>query len=274
MAVRYVSVADVRVVSGIDSDTISDADMTDIIEDVEFEIERDMNSRFTPFVEIDVLDGNYKNTIFTKKAPLLSVRSLSIDGTSVDLETIDISQSGRIRLGDSSSPGLFTEKKNAVVVKYIFGRVGWDLVTATTTTADVEVGTSVEISVSSESGFTTNNWILIFGTDGTREYAQITGTDTGKITVDQLVNDHVSGSIIRKVEIEPIMERLIKVVVGIAAISRVVGESSTSITGYTLTEFQVQKGEPYTQLKEQANQLIKQRDAILSRVRPTPGIQI
>ena len=124
------------------------------------------------------------------------------------------------------------------------------------------------------SGFTANDWIEIFGTDGTRESAQISSVASGTITVDQLVFAHISGSIIRKVEIEPIMKRLMKVIVGIAAISRVVGESATAITGYTMAEFQVQKGEPFTQLREQANQLIRQRDEIQKRVRPTPGILV
>ena len=273
MAIRFVTVDESRVISGISDTEISDADMTEIIEDIEFEVERQMNSRFTPFVEIDVLDGNAKNSIFTKRSPLMTVRSLETNDTSVDLETIDFSKSGRIRLGNSS-PQTFLMKKNTIIVQYVFGRVGWDLITDTTTDTAAVVGTSVALSVVSETGFSTNDWIEIFGTDGTRESAQITGTDTGEITVDQLVQDHVSGSIIRKIEIEPIMKRLIKVIVGIAAIARVVGESSTAITGYTLTEFQVQKGEPFTQLREEANQLIRQRDEIQKRVRPTPGIQV
>ena len=126
----------------------------------------------------------------------------------------------------------------------------------------------------SESGFVANDWIEIFGTDGTRESTQISSVASGTITVDQLVMDHVSGSTIRKIEIEPIMKRLVKVIVGIAAISRVVGESATAITGYSLGELQVQKGEPFTQLREQANQLIRQRDEIQKRVRPTPGVQV
>lgn len=274
MAIRFVTVAESRVISGISVTEISDSDMTEIIEDIEFEVERQMNSRFTPFLEIDVLDGNAKNSIFVKRSPLLTVRSLKTNDTQIDLETVDFSKSGRIRLGVNSNTQTFLMKKNTVIVQYVFGRVGWDLVTDTTTDTLAEVGTSVALSVVSETDFSTNDWIEIFGTDGTRESAQITGTGTGEITVDQLVQDHISGSIIRKIEIEPIMKRLIKVIVGIAAIARVVGESSTAITGYNLTEFQVQKGEPFTQLREEANQLIRQRDEIQKRVRPTPGIQV
>ncbi|MCK5601607.1 hypothetical protein KAR91_07060 [Candidatus Pacearchaeota archaeon] len=274
MAIRYVTVAEARVVSGVSETEIDNTDMTEIIEDVEFEVERQMNSRFTPFVEIDVLDGNAKNSIFTKRSPVLTVRSLESNDVSIDLETIDFTKSGRIRLGTNSSSQNFVQKKNTVIAQYVYGRVGWDLITDTTTDTAAVVGTSVALSVVSETGFATNDWIEIFGTDGTRESAKITGTGTGEITVDQLVQDHVSGSIIRKIEIEPIMKRLIKVIVGIAAIARVVGESSTAITGYSLGELQVQKGEPFTQWREAANQLIRQRDEIQKRVRPTPGIQV
>lgn len=266
--------SDARVVSGIISTQITDVDMTDLIEDVEFEVERQMNSRFTPFVDIDVLDGNSKNSIFTRRSPLLTVRLLKTNDTTIDLTTIDFSKPGRIRLGSDSVKQKFLEKKNDVIIQYVYGRVSWDLLTDTTTDAVSAVGTSVALSVVSETGFATDDWIEIFGTDGNRESAQISSTASGTITVDQLVQTHVSGSIIRKIEIEPIMKRLIKVIVGIVAVSRVVGESSTAITGYSISEIQVQKGEPFTQLREQANQLIRQRDEIQKRVRPTPGIQV
>lgn len=275
MAIRYVTVAEARVVSGLDDTQISDADMTEFIEDIEFEIERYMNARFTPFVEIDTIDGNAKNSIFTKKAPLLTVRSLESNDSSISIIDIDFNKTGRIRLGTTSETQAFLQKKNSVIIKYVHGRVDWDLTTETATDTASAVGTSVALSVLSETDFSANDWVEIFGTDGFREVAQISGAPTtGEIVLDQLIYTHASGSLIRKLEIAPLMKRLIKVCVGIAAVTRAVGQSFDDIVGYTIGEFQVQKGEPFTQFRETIVRLTKQKDEILKRVRPTPGILV
>ena len=65
-----------------------------------------------------------------------------------------------------------------------------------------------------------------------------------------------------------------KIWASIAAISRVVGESFDEITGYTMGEFQVQKGEPYTQWREAIVRLEQQAREIQQRLRPTPGILV
>ena len=60
----------------------------------------------------------------------------------------------------------------------------------------------------------------------------------------------------------------------IAMVARIVGESYTDIVGYTLGEMSVQKGEPYTQWRETATQLIKERDKILADIKPRPCVLI
>lgn len=109
--------------------------------------------------------------------------------------------------------------------------------------------------------------------DGNREVAKVTATDTGEITVDKLVFAHESSSTIVKLEIDDRFKRLLKVITSIGLVSRIVGQSYTDITGYTLGEYQVQKGEPYTQWRETAIQLIRERDDIMSRLSVRPYIQ-
>ena len=271
---RFVNVAESRVVSGITSTLIDDPDMEELIEDVEYQVERFLNCNFTPSVEIDTVDGNRKSTMFTKRSPLLSVRSLETNDTAISIPTIDIKRSGLVRLTSDSTQPVFTFKRKGVIIKYVHGRENWDKLTETESSADTAVGTSIAISVDSESGFAVDDWIEFYGTDGFREAAKITVVASGVITVDQLVFTHESGSLIKKLSIDGTFLKLIKLYVGIAANVRAEGQSFADITGYTIEGLQVQKGEPFTQFREAIIQLTRQKDELLSKVRSTPGIVI
>ena len=61
-------------------------------------------------------------------------------------------------------------------------------------------------------------------------------------------------------------------IASIALVARIVGESYTDIVGYNIGEMRVQKGEPYTQWRETANQLIKERDELMSRISIRPRV--
>ncbi len=272
--VRFVDVAQARVVSGITTTLISDPDMEELIEDVEYQVERFLNCNFTPSVEIDTVDGNRKSVLFTKRSPLLTVRSLETNDTAISIPSIDFKRSGLVRLTSDSTIPVFTFKRKGVIIKYVHGRVNWDKLTSTESDADTIVGTSVAISVTSETGFAVGDWIEFFGTDGFKEASQITATSSGSITVDQLVYTHESGSLVRLLKIDNTFLKLIKLYVGIAANVRAEGQSFADITGYTIEGFQVQKGEPFTQFREAIIQLTKQKDELLSKVRGMPGIVI
>jgi len=272
VAIRFVEVAEARIVSGVDSTLISDADMTELIQDIEFQVEQWLNMDLTPHVEIDVHDGNNKKGIYTKRGPLLTVRALTTNGTTVDVSNVDHRASGRVRLLSTTTTPTFVKVDNGVMIQYVHGRVEWDKATETTTDAASTAGTSTALSVVSETGFTTNDWVSVKGTDGNFEATQITSTASGTITVDETVFAHNSGSLVRLYHINPTITRFIKVVVGIAANTRAVGESFDDITGYTIEDFQVQKGEPFTQFREAVARLIQERDEILKRLRPWPGI--
>lgn len=271
---RFVNVAQARVVSGITDTLISDPDMEELIEDVEYQVEKFLNCNFTPSVQIDIQDGNRKSVIFTKRAPLLTVRSLKTNDTAISLPNIDFKKSGLIRLTSDSTQPVFTFKRKGVIIKYIHGRVEWDKLTETDTTSDSIVGTSIALDVTSESGFEINDWIEIIGLDANKETAKITATSANSITVDELIDTHESGSLIKKLVIDQTFLKLIKLYVGIAANVRAEGQSFADITGYTIEGLQVQKGEPFTQFREAIIQLTKQKDELLSKVRSTPGIVI
>jgi len=204
----------------------------------------------------------------------LTVRELKIDGTAEDVANLEIEkESGYMFLGSSADISRFIQKRNSVVVKYIHGSIIPSQTVSTTSSAAEVAGTAVSVAVADSSSFAENDWVEIVGMDGNREAAQISSiTDGTTIVLDQLVLAHESGSTITKLEIDHNFTHLMNLVCGIAAVARIIGQSYTDIVGYTLGELHVQKGEPYTQWRETANQLIKERDQIMSRISIRPFV--
>lgn len=272
MAIRFVTVDQVRAYSGINESLIGNDDITEMIEDIEYQVEKYLNCDLTPQVKIENRDGNAKFVMFTKRAPLLSLRSLTINDQIVDLTTVKFTRTGRIELLNGSNTGGFTSLRNKVFIKYVHGRVEYDKLINTETNAAASIGTGVEISVLSETGFAINDWIEISSLDGNTESARVTAIAAGKITVDQLVLDHVTGATVKRLQINLTILRLIKLWCSIMVINRAVGQSFDEITGYTMGVFQVQKGEPFTQFRESIVRFENQAKQIMESLRPTPGI--
>lgn len=270
---EYISVASVRRTVGIDSSEISDADVEDIIEECEPQIERFFNTTFTPKERIDILDGDGTYRIIVDKNPLLSVRELKIDGETEDPANLNIyRESGKIELDSSSTASTFTQGSRKIVIKYVYGFVE-ESSTSTTSSAAEVAGTDVSIAVGSITGFTNGDWIEIYGMDGHKESAQINAVPaTGAIQVDKLVLTHELGSTVVKLQISKIMEKLMNIACSISMVARIIGQSYTDIVGYGLGELHVQKGEPYTQWRETADQLVAERDKLMSAIKPRPYI--
>jgi len=269
----YVTKASVRRTVGIASAEISDDDVDAIIAECEPQVERYFNTVFTPKERIDILDGNGTNRIFTRKNPLLAVRALKIDGTAETVANLHIyKQSGKMVLSSSATASIFLEKQNAIVVKYLYGWLEESSVSSTTSAAEV-AGTDVSVALESITGFADEDWVEIYGMDGYRETAQISGDPAGgAIVLDQLTKTHEAGSTVVKLQVSPIFTKLMNVVCALAMVARIVGESYTDIVGYTISEMSVQKGEPYTQWRETAAQLIKERDRLMGMIKPRPTI--
>ncbi len=275
---RFISVENVRdVLMGLNTSEISDSDVGEIICDVEYETEKILNTKFTPTEEIDFLDGNGSGRLMIPKTPLLSLKELKIDGTDITIEdNVQISKSsGKIELdnvGGSPEETSFKDKQKAIAVKYLYGWLEESDTETTLSTASSAAGTSVTLSVSDASNFSVNDWIEIYGMDGNREVTQITGTDTGEITVDELILTHAVNSKIIKLQTREIFKKLMKIVAGIILAIRMMGQTYTVATGYSIGEFSIQKGVPYTHFAQVTNSLIKQRDNLLQRIQARPAI--
>ncbi len=269
----YVTIASVRRTCGIGSTEISDADVEDTITEVEKEVSRFFNTDFVPTERIDILNGDGTNRLLLDKNPLLSVRELKIDGDTVDPANLEIyKESGHIFLGKDADTSKFPNKRNVVSIKYIHGLVEESSTSSTTSAAEV-AGTDVSIALASITDFADEDWIEIYGMDGYREVAQINATPgAGAIVVDKLVLAHESGSKVVKLEISENFKKLMNIITSIALVARIVGESYKDTVGYNLGELRVQKGEPYTQWRETALQLVRERDLMMSKISIRPYI--
>jgi len=267
----YITIASVRRTSGIGSSEISDADVKAIIDECEPQVARYYNTSFTPKEIIEERDGNETLRLVLRRNPVLTVRDLYIDGTQEDAANLNVyKSSGKIELNDNATVSTFKSGSKKIVIKYHYGRLV-ESSTSTATTAASTASTSVSLAVSSITDFVDEDWCEIYGMDGYRELFQISGTPSGTtIVADQLVKTHLSGSVVVKLEISDIFTKLMNIFCALGMVARIVGQSYTDIVGYNLGEMRVQKGEPYTQWRETAVQLIKERDKIMATLRPSP----
>jgi len=253
---RFVSVKEVRQISGITTGEINDNDINDMLCRKEEEIEIRLNTVLTPQIVIDRQDGTNRDTIYTKRSPLITLRSIKNQDTSITIQNMRWERSGRIRFGLNATQRTFSTfplVKDSVIIEYFIGDISFPTingVTTTTSTASI-AGTSIVLTTTNTSTFKVDDWVEIFGTDGFFEAAQITALVTNtSITVDVLGYTHVSGSHVRKLEPNRAITEFIMLEVALMLFGREVGQSFDDITGYSLTEFQVQKGEPFTQWRE------------------------
>lgn len=270
---NYITVESVRRTCGIGESEINDVDVGNTITEIEAQVPRYFNTHFVPTEKIEILDGDGTNRLLINQNPLLSVRQLKIDGVDQDVSALELKKdSGYIFIGEGATTSTFKSKRNKIIVKYLYGTVEHSS-TSTTSSDDEVAGTDVSVSVVSITDFADNDWVEIFGMDGYREVAQINGTPAlGAIILDKLVLTHESGSTVVKLEISENFKKLMNLIASIALVARIVGQSYDDSTGYSLGELRVQKGEPYTQWRETANQMIKERDEMMKRISIRPYI--
>ena len=265
----YITVAEVRTASGDFDEKVSDARIEGIIDRIEKTSEKWLNTKFTPTAIIETQTGNKTTFAILEKNPVLAVRALEINETSVTPAYIKaFKDSGKIVLTTEAEVSRFTSSAvGDVIISYLYG---WVQESSTSTTIDTasEAGSSVALSVASESGFTALDWVEIYGTDGNREVAQVSATDTGELTVDQLVYDHVSGSTVVLLEIEANVKRYLEVESAITVVTAIIGATATDITGHQLGDLRVQKGEPYAQWRATLISLRAERDELKTRIKP------
>lgn len=269
-----ISVANVRSCCGAGTDLISDADITHFITQIEKLTSKWLNASFTPTRRIDIFDGKGLDYFFTMKNPLLAVRSLKSDDTTLDIANLHIYRNaGKVALSGDSDLSSFAVESRSVIIEYYHGWV--ELSTTTTDTdTDATAGTSVALSVDSEAEFDDDDWIEITGNDGHQECAKITGTGTGEIIVDVLKFSHESGSIVTLLQTPAFINRFMELECGIAVALRAIGSTYTFKTSYNIAEFGAVKGVPYPHFYTQFEKMVKERDGLIPKLRPRMAMSI
>lgn len=272
----YITADEVRNISGVPTSLITDAQLNEFIGQVEPEMERWLNTSFTPKEKIDIMDGNGTIRMFVTKNPLLTVRELTLnDSTTITPAYIDwYKPSGKVWLSSSAESTSFTTGQQNTFIKYIYGFLD-ESSTSTATTADVTAGTSVSLTVSSITGFSEDDWVEIYGMDGKREAAQINAAPSGStIQVDQLVKAHESGSVVVLLEIPEFIKKYMIIEASICAAINAMGATYVFNASYSLGELNVTKGVPYTHWKASMDYLLKERELRRARIKPRPSILV
>jgi len=268
----YITVEDVRVNSGyFTTTTMTDARLgTNIITPVENETEKYLNTKLSPTTSIDVMNGNGLDRIFLRHLPVLRIDSATSGDDTITPAYLHFhSGSGLVELDGDAEVGVFVADQRSVQVKYLHGYMN-ETSTQTATTAAATSGTSVALTVASESSFSANDWVLVYGVDKMWEAAQVSSTGTSTITVDSLSQDHASGSIVALLETHPVVKEYMVVEAAIRLIGAVLGLTSTDMTAYSLGDLQVTKGEPYAQWNATLRSLYKRKAELRKRLRPQP----
>lgn len=265
MASALTNLTLVRQRSGVDSTLVDDTAGQAIIDQTEAYVIKRYNTQFVPRIEVEIVTGDATNRFRVRRIPLTRVLSLTIGTTSIDPEDLSWDRFGLVYMkqaaerytSDASDRGT-----NKIVYEYAMLEEDYS-VTATTTTNAETAGTSVTVEVGSSSGITANAYVKIIGVDGFEEIAKVSSVPGGtSIIVDRLVVDHAAGSYVQLMQIPPIVKQYATVIASLGFVANVVGSSFDEIVGYEIDELRVQKGEPYTQWRETAVQLLREKQEI------------
>ena len=264
----YISVTDVRRASGVPTTLVSDTEITGFINSVEKDMERWLNTKFTPTEEIDVANGTGSGIYYAKRKPLLAVRELITNDTTITPSSLEVyKDSGKIVLGVDSEAGTHVILARTIRCRYIYALQERSDTDTVTTTASV-AGSAIVLVVSSESGFTAGDWVEVYGIDGNTEWAKVTVVASLAITVDVLVFAHASGSKVVKTQVPEYIKRYLELEATIAVALNAIGSTYTFNASYNLSEFSVVKGVPYTHWRESFEKAVKERDFRRGQIRP------
>lgn len=234
-----------------------------------------MNTKFTPTLKIDIVDGSGLPWIFARKNPVLAVRKLVTNDTDISVDKVFVNKSsGQIELSSDAETSNFINKKQTIKLKYLYALMD-ESDSETTSSAATTAGTSVSMEVVDSSVFTQYDWVEIYSTDGHREVAKINSiTDSTHIVLDELVLTHESGSIVIKLECPYTIKRYMEIEAGIYVALMAIGSTYTFNTNYGLGDFNVTKGVPYPHFTTQVEKLLKERDMRRNTLKIRPCIMI
>lgn len=272
-----VSAADVRLVVGIGSSSISDANMNTMITNAESETDRLLNTISTPTRVIErYITPHSPSFIMLRKTPVTKVLNIIVGGTagtSVEVnETILDGNTGRLTLTNAANKTTFSSDDiNGNIIDYNYAKME-NSSTETSTTAATGTGNHVAVSVGSTGGLSVDEYVKLESyQDENAETTKLIAVGNGTLGMD-LSWVHQNGARVIKQQVPVMVKELVRITAAIMASRNMVGSTYTFATSYQLPEISMTKGVPYPHFEKVYNSLIKQRDYLLNRLRPQSAV--
>lgn len=280
--VNIVTASENRSISGAPVNLLDDSAINSIITLVQAKTETLFGIKLTPTKKIEILEGEFKRRILVDEYFPLTAYKVINGETEMDLGNVFVKEEeGFFEFyGDTISGGYgfpfsttrFSGYDLDVKLKYLYGAMERDTTVSTDTTAVASSGTSVEIEVLNSDDFTVGEWAYIEDINRAKEVFKITNKeDSTHITAERLVNDYQTDAIVTRAKTYEIFKQFVLYESAIAVAVNAVGATYTIATGYTYPEYSVQKGVPWTHWQNNYQDNVKQRDALMPRIKSLLG---
>jgi len=272
----YVTTADVRKITGAPTALISDEDIEGLITIIENKTPGYFNISFSPRTELFFGKVYDLDDIELNKDFVNTIQKIEVNETDETLTDWAFNEGiNKLQRRDVYNKEYGSEFKyayntkddmNDVKVKYTYSILKGNG-TNTESSTPVVAGTSVAISVDSDSGFTKDSYIRIKGFDGNNEVAKISTTPAANsLTVDKLYYEHETDSVIEELDIPQILKDFMLYEVATSVAINAVGGTYTIATSYNFPEYSVVKGVPYPHWEKSSNANQKERDRLEKEV--------
>ena len=277
MAMRFLTTSEIRLACGLNTAQVSETDLSSIGEQAEYDTEQELNTSFTPKTIIEVFEGDGTNRLVNLKNPLLKVRQMKIDATSVTPGTLRLDPlGGTVWLSSTSEFTYFrskTTERNLVRVMYDYGYFESDTV-QTTLTAASAAGNSVTIAVSDSTGFSSGDYVQVVGMDSMIETAKVTSVPGGglSLVVDNLTQAHELGSLVVKQRTPKTAIRIMAVNAAIKALGNVMSSKLDSVQSYSIGEESVSNVDVLSALNGTLTALNAEKTALINSFRIRPAV--
>ena len=277
MAMRFLTTSEIRLACGLNTAQVSETDLSSIGEQAEYDTEQELNTSFTPKTIIEVFEGDGTNRLVNLKNPLLKVRQMKIDATSVTPGTLRLDPlGGTVWLSSTSEFTYFrskTTERNLVRVMYDYGYFESDTV-QTTLTAASAAGNSVTSAVSDSTGFSSGDYVQVVGMDSMIETAKVTSVPGGglSLVVDNLTQAHELGSLVVKQRTPKTAIRIMAVNAAIKALGNVMSSKLDSVQSYSIGEESVSNVDVLSALNGTLTALNAEKTALINSFRIRPAV--
>lgn len=252
---------------GVTSTEITSAEMTRILSEADAEVDRLINTTCTPQTRFEIQDGNGENSTVVEKKPLLSLKALEINDTTISLTKLRFYPSGFIKLLTTAEKAYFytsTDLRN-VRLKYLWGWMEESTTTDAVTTTAVTAGATATVTVVTGASFTVGDYIKIIGFDGWEEVTRVDAINSNDLTCN-CIYAHEVGSQVVKLQVPVVIQKLASVIATIMGALHMVGSTYTFATSYSVPDHSVTKGVPYPHFQKVLDEAIKERDFLLQQI--------